>query len=133
MSEDRAVTFSVDGDRALTDQYQMQCSLKVAARVLTSVAAYEVNHHGPTDSLNPASVLLPSGPSLSQMQEQKLNQQRQPEPLHDALWLLRARLGGLKDSWRWEVNIKDLLVPFCAWDGFLTNSFLVPPSTAAEK
>lgn len=35
MAEDRAVTFLVDEDRALTHQYQMYCSLKVAARVLT--------------------------------------------------------------------------------------------------
>ena len=78
--------------------------------------------------LNPACRLLPSGPALSQMQEQKLNQQRRPEPLHDALWVLRARLGGPKGCWRWRVNIKDLLVPLCAWVAFLTNSFLVPPS-----
>jgi len=44
--------------------------------------------------LNPAFRLLASGPALSPVQEQKLNQQREPEPLHDAMWLLRARLGG---------------------------------------
>lgn len=49
MSEDRAVTFRVDGDRALTHQYQMQCSLKAAVRILTSVTAYEIHHHGPSD------------------------------------------------------------------------------------
>lgn len=42
-------------------------------------------------------------------------------------------LGGLKEGWRWGVNIKDLLVPLCAWDGFFANSFLVPPSTVAGK
>lgn len=30
-------------------------------------------------------------------------------------------------------NIKDLLVPVCTWDGFLTNSFLVPPSLLLQE
>lgn len=31
------------------------------------------------------------------------------------------------------VNIQDLLVLFCAWDGLLTNSFLVTPSLLLQE